>query len=72
MVNSKGWTTPRSPAVPKNRAMTDQIMAAVVPTEMSVSIVAAPCLRFIQAALWNGHPAQTTTGAAKVREAKPQ
>ena len=54
------------------RGQFGQIIAAVVPTEMRVSIVAAPCLRFIQAALWNGQPAHTTTGAASAREAKPQ
>jgi hypothetical protein len=39
-----------------------------VPIEMSVSMVAAPCRRFAHAALWNGHAAHTSTGAARVRE----
>ncbi len=33
-----------------------------MPTEISVSIVAVPCLRFTQAALWNGQAAHSTTG----------
>ena len=40
----------------------------VVPSEMSVSIVAAPCRRFVQAARWNGQPPHTTTGAAMPNE----
>ena len=35
-----------------------------VPSEISVSIVAAPWRRFFQAARWNGQPAQSTTGVA--------
>jgi hypothetical protein len=33
---------------------------------MSVSIVAVACLRFAQAARWNGKAPHTTTGAASV------
>ena len=33
--------------------------------EISVSIVAAPCLRLAQAALWNGHAAHSTTGVTR-------
>ncbi len=57
MVNSNGCVMPTMPAVPKNRAHTDQRNAADVPTEISVSIVAAPCLAFVQAARWNGQAA---------------
>ena len=30
-----------------------------------MSIVAAPCLRFAHAALWNGHAAHSTTGVTR-------
>ena len=30
-----------------------------------MSIVAAPCLRFAHAALWNGHAPHSTTGVAR-------
>ena len=39
---------------------------------MSVSMVAVPCLRFVHAARWKGHAAQTITGAARAREAHCQ
>ncbi len=39
-----------------------------MPIETSVSIVAVPCRRLVQAALWNGQPAYTTTGAASVSD----
>ena len=39
---------------------------------MSVSIVAAPCLRLAHAALWNGHAPHTMTGAASVRDSHCQ
>jgi len=39
---------------------------------MRVSIVAAPCFRFIHAARWNGHAPHTTTGAARVSESHCQ
>ena len=68
----KWWVVPRSPAVPTNSARIDHRNAAVVPTETRVSMVAAPWRALIQAARWNGQPAHTTTGAARVREAKPQ
>jgi hypothetical protein len=35
---------------------------------MSVSMVASPWRRFVQAARWNGHAAHTTTGAASASE----
>ncbi len=50
------------PASPKNSAYSDHSHAASVPSETSVSIVAAPCLRLSQAALWNGHAPHSTTG----------
>ena len=37
-----------------------------------MSIVAAPCRRFVHAARWNGHAPQTTTGAAKVSDSHCQ
>jgi hypothetical protein len=53
------------PASPMNSAYSDHSHAASVPTEISVSIVAAPCLRFAHAALWNGHAAHSTTGVTR-------
>ena len=43
-----------------------------MPSEISVSIVAAPCLRLSQAARWNGQPPQTTTGEASARDSHCQ
>ena len=56
------------PASPRNSAYSDHSQAASVPTLISVSIVAAPCLRFVHAAWWNGHPAHTTTGDTSVSD----
>ena len=53
-----------SPASRKKSATTDQPQAESVPSEISVSIVAAAWRRFFQAAAWNGQPAQRTTGVA--------
>ena len=39
---------------------------------MSVSMVAAPCRRLVQAARWNGSAPQTTTGAARVSDSHCQ
>ncbi len=44
----------------------------MVPTEISVSMVAEPCRRLVNAALWKGHPAYTTTGAASVSDSHCQ
>jgi len=63
---------PVMPASPTNRAHKDQSHAAPTPTEMRVSIVAAPCRRLVQAARWNGNAPQTTTGDARVRESHCQ
>ena len=35
-----------------------------MPRLISVSIVAVPCLKFAQAAWWNGHAPHSTTGVA--------
>ena len=56
---------PGMPAVPKNSAHSDQPKAASTPSEISVSIVAAPWRRLVQAARWNGQAPQMTTGAAR-------
>ena len=72
MVSSNGCVMPGAPAVPKNSAYSDQPNAASVPSEMSVSIVEAPCRRLVQAARWNGTPPQTTTGAARVSDSHCQ
>ena len=37
----------------------------MMPSETSVSIVAAPCRALISAARWNGHAAHSATGAAQ-------
>src|SRR5581483_194445 len=55
---------PSAPASPRKSAYSDQSQAARTPRETSVSIVAVPCLRFVQAARWNGHAAHRTTGVA--------
>ena len=47
-----------------NIAYTDQPHAAVIPSDTSVSIETDPCRALRSAAWWNGHAAQTTTGAA--------
>lgn len=60
------------PAVPQNNAYSDQPNAAMVPIEMSVSMVAVPCRRFVQAARWNGSAPHTTTGAARVSDSHCQ
>ena len=57
---------PGSPAPPRKSAYSDQRNAADTPTEMSVSMVAAPCFRLTSVARWNGHAAHVTTGAARV------
>ncbi|RPK51114.1 hypothetical protein EES39_05010 [Streptomyces sp. ADI92-24] len=71
-VKSKPCLMPGIPASPRNRAQSDQPKAARVPTETSVSMVAAPCRRLVQVARWKGSPPQMTTGAARVRESHCQ
>ena len=56
-----------SPAPRNTSATTDQPQAASVPTEIRVSIVAAPWRRLSQAARWNGQPPHSTTGVASSR-----
>src|SRR6476661_2022797 len=70
--SSKGGFMPGVPAVPKNSAYSDHVSAARVPSETSVSIVAVPWRRLVQAALWNGKAAHSTTGAASVSDAHCQ
>src|SRR5690349_18002475 len=65
-ISSKGIFTPGMPAWVKNSAHTDQAYAAITPSEIRVSIVAAPCRRLVQAARWNGQAPHTTTGEASV------
>ena len=67
-VNSKACVIPVCPAVPQNSAYSDHPKAARVPREISVSIVAARCLRFVHVATWNGQAPHTTTGAASVSD----
>src|SRR5215217_6355398 len=71
-VNSKPCRMPGIPACPQNSAHTDQPSAASVPMDTRVSIVAAPCRAFVQAALWNGKAPQTTTGDASVSDSHCQ
>ncbi|RPK46176.1 hypothetical protein EES39_13910 [Streptomyces sp. ADI92-24] len=63
---------PVIPAVPKKSAHTDHRNAAEVPTEISVSMVAAPCRALVHAARWKGQAAYVTTGAARVSESHCQ
>ena len=58
---------PGIPAMPKNSAYSDQPNAAITPTLISVSIVAAPWRAFTNAARWNGHAPHTATGAVRVK-----
>jgi hypothetical protein len=59
-------------ASPRKSAQTDHANAAIVPSEMSVSMVAAAWRRFAHAALWNGQPPQVTTGAASAKHSHCQ
>jgi hypothetical protein len=63
---------PGMPASPKNKAYSDQANEAATPTEMSVSMVAAPCLALTRAARWNGHAPHTATGAASASDSHCQ
>src|ERR1035437_680141 len=58
---------PGIPAVPRNSAHNDHSHAALIPTEIRVSIVAAPWRALVNAARWNGNAPHTTTGEARVR-----
>ncbi len=71
-VNSKGCVMPGVPAVPRKRAHSDHRNAADVPTEISVSMVAAPWRALVRAARWNGQAAYVTTGAASVSDSHCQ
>ncbi|CAM5270879.1 hypothetical protein SALBM135S_06589 [Streptomyces alboniger] len=71
-MNVKPCRIPGIPASPRNSAHSDQPKAASVPTDTSVSMVAAPCRRLVNAARWKGRPPQTTTGAARVSESHCQ
>ncbi len=57
---------------PRTRATTDQPQAASVPSETSVSMVAAPCRRLRSAARWNESPPQRTTGVARANDSHSQ
>src|SRR5680860_665199 len=65
---SNGIRTPVMPAWVNSSAHSDHSQAAETPTEIRVSIVAAPCRALVTAARWNGHAPHTTTGDARVRE----
>src|SRR5680860_1556498 len=66
-MRSKVMRMPGIPAPPRNRAHSDQSHAALTPTEIRVSIVAAPWRALVKAARWNGKAPHTTTGEARVR-----
>jgi len=68
MASSQGWVMPGMPTVPRKKAHRDQRSAADGPTEISVSMVAAPCRALVNAALWKGHPAYVSTGAERVND----
>ena len=57
-----GIFRPVAPASRKNSATTDQPHAASVPSEISVSIVAAAWRKFFHATRWKGQAPQRTTG----------
>ena len=71
-ISSNGMRISGRPASRKNSESTDQPQAASVPTEISVSMVAAPWRRFCQAALWNGQRGPQTTGVASCSESHCQ
>ena len=56
-----------SPSPPERSPYSDHRYAAVTPTEISVSMVAAPCRAPASAARWNGHAPHTATGDASAR-----
>src|SRR5450631_2311729 len=55
------------PEPPRNSAHSDHRYAALTPTQIRVSIVAAPWRALLKAARWNGKAPHTTTGDARVR-----
>ena len=61
-----------SPSALEVSAYSDHRYAAVTPTEISVSMVAAPCRAPASAARWNGHAPHTATGDASARQAHCQ
>ena len=67
IARENSWVMPGIPALPRNSAYSDQRKAALTPTEMRVSMLAAPWRRVIAAARWNGQAAHTTTGEASAR-----
>src|SRR3954463_1383752 len=72
IVSSNGCVIPGSPAVPRKSAYSDQPNAASVPSDTSVSMVAAPWRALAHAARWKGAPPHTTTGAARVSDSHCQ
>ena len=61
-----------SASTPRRSTTVDHPHAASVPTEMSVSIVAAPWRALTEAARWKGQPAQKTTGVDRARATHSQ
>ncbi len=59
-------------SIPPTSTTTDQAHAAIVPTEIRVSIVAARCRAFNTVARWNPAPHQKTTGVASARASHSQ
>ena len=59
---------PGCPAVPTNSAYSDHRYAAATPTEISVSMVAAPWRALTSAARWNGQAPHTATGEASASD----
>src|SRR5258706_2691469 len=59
---------PDVPASPKKRAQSDHPNAASTPTEISVSMEAAPWRRLAHAALWKGQAPHVATGAASTSD----
>ena len=55
---------PMCPAPPSTSAHRLQAVAAITPSDTSVSMVKAPCRSARKAALWKGQAPQTATGSA--------
>ena len=61
-----------SASIPASRTTADHVQAESVPSEISVSIVAARWRRLSAAARWNGQPPQNTTGVASASASHSQ
>ena len=58
--------------MPVTTATVDQMNAANVPNDTSVSMVDEPCRALFSAALWKGNPPQNTIGAVSAMTSHSQ